>query len=1149
MKNSLLDELLLCFKEERPAVLFLGQDAWGALQQNDPILITLLERLGRTDEVKQGWPAILSNTGLNDNDMEWIAERYHRYVPSDAMQSLLDLAWSAVFTTSIDPKLTRRLETRGRQPEAVLSKDHFARVPRSRFRPPIYHLFGRCNETLPTLKAPQSKLELRQRITVHANNMINRVAETVTPLGVLVVDGYSPKRDWLEIDEFLAPLSVSKGLRILWFGATASMESDFFSDLVEKEIIIPYPRRLVDELVELQARGEIDNIGSISSDNPGIISINDNNFFDPSPSIRLRVEASSAIIDDEWTNNVTEQDHVATEFAFNRFHGDFGGVRSLVEGIARGFAIKRDFEQKLLELVEHALRDQGNLSRFIILHGQSGTGKTVAMARLAYDLRMKLKVPVLFAVGRIPQATDVDEFCAEAERSGALGTVILCDSNQTINRYRDLSNALRSRGRRITIVGTTYNTEVNHATDSVQSVEAPSEISKSERDALISLVEINCNDIKRVDLPSIGNAHVLALLYRILTSGRERIVTGISGEARTTEELLRHRASKMPMIARFRSDLAEQLIAAGLHDGNIKLFEEDENGAVHGFDSAAKLIDYVMAAGRVGCSIPVNLLIRTLSIHQDDLDIAQISQLFWGIDLFRWHSADVEGNVLLIGPRIQLEAELICRRRLADKNKELRCLLDLIESIRPFDVDRSSEISFLLDLLHKLERSGTRGDEYCDGYLEIARTLTRLRVEQKIEDASLMLQESAFRRYSLQHINRFSDASDMISEHTRNNILNEAREVVEIAIRGIERGQLRAGRRTKLNLKVERASIYGFLAVERAKAHAPKEAIWSDYLAARTAIMNAVALDDSYIPLDVGLWTPIDILESCNLDIVERAEMAADVYAVMDQVELNHLSQSQKEYFQRRRMKISRVLGDEALGEDAFEQLRKINPPIAYYLRARELASESLKEDHGPLSLQVRGKAKIAAEFLNEKLPEITLDARCLNLLLQLNWITFTGDKLLRGERRPIPNDYRGCVKLRDIVNLLNRVSGDGARSIYRFLEATLEWMTGDIRRATEVWRALERDTEYEDPSRMVRRLYIAGVDGKPIVYRGRVERQRGESKWSVQVEGMSGNIDLFGRDFKSEDLQVGREIRDFAISFNYLGPIADPASRFGGRL
>ena len=579
MKNSLLDELLLCFKEERPVVLFLGQDAWGALQQKDPILITLLDRLGRIDDVKLGWPAVLSATGLNDNDMQWLTERYHRYVPSDAMQSLLDLAWSAVFTTSIDPKLTRRLETRGRQPEAVLSKDHSARVPRSRFRPPIYHLFGRCNETTPSLKAPQSKLELRQRITVHANNIINRIAETVTPLGILVVDGYSPKRDWLDIDEFLAPLSVSKGLRILWFGATPSMESDFFSDLVEKEVIMPCPRRLIDELVELQARGEIENLGSICSDEPGIISISDSNFFDPSPSIRLRVEASASIIDDEWTNNVTGQYEGEAEFAFNRFHGDFGGARSLVEGIARGFAIKRDFENKLWEFVERALRDQGNLSRFIILHGQSGTGKTVAVARLAYDLRIKLRVPVLFAVGRIPQATDVDDFCAEAERSGALGTVILCDSNQTINRYRDLSNALRSRGRRVTIVGTTYNTEVNHATGSVLSVEAPAEISKTELDELICLVEKNCSDTRRIDWRSVDNHHALALLYRILTSGRDRIVTGVSGEARTTEELLRQRASKIPMVARFRSDLAEQLIAAGLHDGNIELFEENENGA------------------------------------------------------------------------------------------------------------------------------------------------------------------------------------------------------------------------------------------------------------------------------------------------------------------------------------------------------------------------------------------------------------------------------------------------------------------------------------------------------------------------------------------------------------------------------------------
>lgn len=1147
MDSSAINELLKCLKEERPAVLFLGQDAWVSTMQNDPILISLLQRLGRNDDIERGWSAALLSDGLNENDMQWLTERFHRHVQSDAMQYLLDVAWSAVFTTSIDPRLARRLETRGRQPEAVLAKDHFARVPRSRFRPPVFHLFGSCSETSQDLKAPQSRFELRQRITVHSNSMINRIAETVTPLGLLVVDGYSTVHDWLQIDDFLAPLSVSQGLRILWFGSSP-IDSDFFSELVKKGNILSCPNRLTDVLADLMARGKDEYLGSTVSDEPEIISLENEKFLDPAPSIRLRVEASSSIVDDEWTVNAPLLDAVATVDAFHRFHGDLGGTRSLVRGIARGFAIRRDFEKELYERVEGALRDQGNLGRFVILHGQSGTGKTVAIARLAYDLRKGLKVPVLYASGRIPLATDVDEFCAEAERAGALGTVILCDANQTLNRYRDLSNALRSRGRRITVVGTTYNTEVSQVSGQVQAVNAPSEMTESECSDLKQLVAKFTGSNGKIEGSSIDCNHALALLYRIMASGRERIVAGVSGEARATEDLLRKRSSNMPVTSRIRSALAEQLINAGLHDGKFTLFEENQEGAAFGSDAAGSLIDYVMVAGRVNCPIPVNLLIRTLSLHQKGLDIVQISHLFEDIDLFRWRTADAEGNVLLIGPRLQLEAELICQRRLADKNKELQFLIDLIEAVRPSDVDRLSEVNFLHDLLQKLDRSGPRGDEYSDGYLEIAKALTKLRVEHKVEDASLMLQESAFRRAALWRKDRQGEENNRLSEDARYEVLNEAREVVEIAIREIAEGRLRSGRRTKEYLQVERASIYGYLAVGRARANGTREHVWADYLAARTAISQAMAIADSYFPLDVGLWTSVDILSSTDFPPAQRAEMAADIYAVMDQVDSEQLIQSQQENFQRRRMQVGRVLGDTGLEEEAYQQLLEVNPPVAYFLRARAMAARTLEATTVPLPPDIRREAQVAADFLKDKLVAISSDVRCLNLLLQLEWAAINGDRLLRGERRPIPNDPNALKQLKEIVSSLNRITGEGTRFVYRFLEATLEWITGDSRQAAEIWKSLASDTEYEDSSRIVRRLYISELDGKPKLFRGRIEKKRGESRWSLQVEGRTGNIDLLERDFQNEDLQIGREIRDFAISFNYLGPIADPASRFGGR-
>ncbi|SEK73285.1 hypothetical protein SAMN05444354_102194 [Stigmatella aurantiaca] len=481
--------LVNAFEQERPVVLFLGQSAWSSSEKKDSILAAVLDRLGRLDQIARGWPALIDSDTLAAENMHWLSERFNRNVQSEAMQDLLDLSWSAVFTTSIDPQLTRHLETRGRQPEVILSKGHFARVPRSRSRPPVHYLFGRSDEMTVDARVPRSRMELRQR-AVHAADMVNRVAETTTPLGLLVLEGYVPGCDWLAIDDLLAPISMTGEIQILWFGLSSVPNSEFFNELLKKGVLHIDERRLVDVVAELNARKVLGLERIVSSEEPGTVSLANGDFIVISPSLRLRVEASAAVVDDTWTSFLPPIKESEQE-AFQRFHGGLGSSRTLVEGIARGFAIRRDFESKLRERFEVALKKHGDSNRVIVLHGQSGTGKSVAIARLAYELRKEVKVPVLYSNGRIPQATDIDEFCIEAEQAKAAVTVILCDSNQAPNRYYDLANSLRSRGRRIVVIGTSYRFEISKdkLTSNPDIVEAQSEVSPQERSSLQSLVK------------------------------------------------------------------------------------------------------------------------------------------------------------------------------------------------------------------------------------------------------------------------------------------------------------------------------------------------------------------------------------------------------------------------------------------------------------------------------------------------------------------------------------------------------------------------------------------------------------------------------------------------------------------------------------
>ncbi len=1144
MNDNAVDELLKALAERRPLVLFLGEDTWSSVEHPDPILSHLLNRIGRADEyATSGWTAVLKEKGLSAGDMEWITERFQRNVQPVEMQELLSIAWSAVFTTSIDPTLVRRIETHGRQPESILDREHFARTPRSQSRPPFYYLFGRSDETHSESKSPCTRIELRTRTATHANNMLNRIAETVTPLGLLIVEGFSPGRDWLAIDDLLAPLSTDDGLKILWFGTTQPVHSEFFTEMVDKGSLIPCKKRLIDVIAEPHARKLLERSAAIFPDGPGVISINDHKFINVSPTLRLRVEASAAIIDDTWTDELPQLHYIDAAEAFRRFHGDIDGLRNLIEGVGQGFAIERDFESKLWIALNNILRDQTD--RLLILHGQSGTGKTVAMARLAYNLRTIRHLPVLFSYGRIPQAIDIEKFCSEAELAGAPYTVILCDANVELERYRDFSNALKSKGRRVLVIGTCYRMESEHLGSRFELIEANIDVSPSESEALKSLVTKFGGDIEVLQGKALQRGYALALIYRILSASRQRIISGVSGEARAAETQLRERARKMP-VSRFRSALAEQLIAAGLHNETFTLFDPDHDGAEFGTDAPGRLIDYVMVVGRLNCLIPVNLLIRVLRGKCSYLDISQISDLFRELDLFRWRMVDNEGSDLLIAPRLQLEAELICRRRLGDIDRELDYLLELIEGVRDNHVDKSAEVHFLLDLLQKLDKKGPRKNAYAKGYARIAESLTTLRTRYQVRDASLMLQESAFRRAAIlwyRHDN--SQGGEQQSNDYRDRLLDEAREVVELAISQISKGNLRAGRKTKVNLYVERASIYGYLAVGSARSGATQDEVWSAYLAARVAVSCATAISGNYYPLDIGLWTPVDILGSNVLSAEQIAEMRVDIYSTLDQVDPDLLPPSQLEHYEQRRLKVSDVLADLTMKDDAYSHLESINPAVTYFLRARSMCPEIFGEPEGPFSRAIQEKAGAAARFLGERLSDIASDIRCLHLLLQVQWVAATGSRLLRGERGAVPFDVKTRAEILKTVSLLNSAAGDSARSQFRFLEATLAWMGRDRERARLMWRALSDDTEFEDASRVVRRLYVADTNGQPKQFRGRLLKQRNETHWLIGVEELKVDIDLLSRDFRDVDLQRGRELRDFVIAFNYLGPIADPISRY----
>ncbi|MET3916104.1 hypothetical protein ABID97_002886 [Variovorax sp. OAS795] len=1135
MSDKVLEELGGAVASNRPVVLFLGQRYASAQAKTDPFVARIEKHLGGGD-LEATWTTLLQRP-LSDEIYSWIVERFERQVLSEALEQVFQVAWSAVFTSAVDPRIVMRLETRGRIPESILSKDHFPRVPRSRARPGVHYLFGRADEISPETRAPRSRKDLQIRRAVHTNPLVNRIPETTTSLGLLVIAGFRDD-DWLSVDELLAPLSAQPGMRILWFLAHQKPpQSEFFDDLVASGNLATDERSLEEVVLAFEmASGSPQAAQTIFQPDSGAITLGTDKFLRLTPSLRLRVEAAAAVVDDMWTDPPEPLDKLQLAEAFRRFHGDLSGARGLVEGVARGFSIERDFEAQLWSQVEQLVQRPGQAESLVIIHGQSGMGKSLAVARVARLLRNQFHLPVLYSWARVPLAMELDDFCETAERSGADCTVILCDCNSEVRRYRELMDGLKSRGRRVIIVGTCYRLELNGLTSNTKYAEAPTNLTPNETAQIKSLVE-RFGQNEEIDYQRAGD-QVLPMLYRYLSVSRARIVGGVNDEARATEGLIRLRARSVPRPQRMQSQLAQKLIDAGLTGGDMEIFESDETLAAEGEDAAGRFVDYVMIAGRLDCPVPVNLLLRAIRSVNDNLDYAQILYMFDQLDLFRWKMADGEGNDLLVFPRLQLEAELICARRLAGTSREVSCIVELIRAARISSVDATAERDFLRDLLHKMHRDGPRLKNYQKGYLDFARALTELRTRHSVRDASLMVQESAFRRDTVFISDGASDPEDRIPDEQRDQILEEAREVIEIALKEIVDGKLSAGKRMRQNLSVERATIYCYQAVGLARRKTNAEQIMSHYSAARVAITSAASTASSYHPFDIAIWAPALIVRENVLSEDQKQELLADIYSTFDSFSADLKLQRYRAEFEERRMRVAQVLRDNALEDSSFEELERLKPAVAYYLRARSFCPDALDATRA-VDAAMKKHADKAAAYLEDRYEQIAHDPRALQLLIQLRWLAVSGERLLRRDRCVIPQDLAFQNKILNYVRTLNELAGSGASNVYRLLEAALRWITGDSSLAREQFNQLARDSDFEDGSRVVRRLLLVSED--PEGYRGTADRLRKEGNWSISVKNFSGKIDLEVRQFSGEDLKKGRELRGFNIAFNFLGPIADP--------
>ena len=553
----------------------------------------------------------------------------------------------------------------------VLTVQETPRAVRSTARPPLYYLFSRAGEHDRQALLPRSRSEYNARRIRHAVPLLDRVLDTATALGLIVVEGFSSGTDWFRLEDLLGIIGNSVPNQVLWFGGRPRFGTEVdeqFDEAVEAHHILVEPRRLATVVAELRALDRLADVAPPDPEDAGTISLQDGRRMETTAAQRLRVEAVASIVDDSWTRFLAPLGKDAEYATFRRFHGNLEGARLLVEGVRPRLCHRAKLRARTARTDNRCgCRPRRTKSVPIIVEGQSGSGKSVALARAVTRVRTDAKLPVLYAIGRVPSPRDVFEFCQSAERAGAAATLIVCDANADNDRYFDLLMGLRSRGRRTVVVGSRYLSDASAEGQTRSDIEAPASLSNDEEKRLGVIVE---KYVGATDRAMAKPSYLLAFLYQSLPASRPRIGAGLNSEVQATARTQRSRG-RQPRQVKPMTLLHQRMMEAGIVSEYRPLLDEGGGeGSQDAGDSAHLLIDYVMLAGSLNCLLPVNLLIRAVTGHSRDADLSTIAHLFRNLDLFRWRAADRERSELYVGPRLTLEAEVLCRYRCRRRGRE-----------------------------------------------------------------------------------------------------------------------------------------------------------------------------------------------------------------------------------------------------------------------------------------------------------------------------------------------------------------------------------------------------------------------------------------------------------------------------------------------
>lgn len=1149
---------------QKPAVLMIGHRFLGRNTAENP-LFSAYANLSQGKGLYPGW--LEDPTPLSHRSDILLASS-GKVVVNDYLLSMMQIKWRGVYTTCIDNVPRRLLEIPDVRVVLPITTPGTGIQPGKQL--PLFCLFGAAGRPELPPSGP-ADMPIRRRTALR---ILDTLPETLTPSGVLLVEGWSPTSDWLRPRDFAGVLQGMLPGQVVLFGMGPEdqqvlQDDDDFNLLIEQNTIQMEPLTLQECIAQLMRDGQFENTLLASSAEaeclykvlrclpdadqpaaaPDLVEV-------PISKLELdRLTSTFQILQplnstQPLPPNLEEQYDLFREFLGNAFNTI---PWQWIEQLAFHRPTVQDFIDKALRVAN----SPSPQDKTILLYGQAGSGKTVALQILCLTLRKHGFAVMYTPPGLLaPELTQVDTFCQTLEAAGSGAPAFLVvDATTKAEDYLVMSNYFASRGRKVIVVGSAYTfhrpqkqeRQRGEGKRSLIDHILPIFLNEAEQRQILNYLAKFIPDIpafvKKIDNADLSN--LFALLYYLLPPTRgplanqllQEILVGseqaqasiIAAQQETTQ------VSGLSLMAQRLQDALERVQT----DLSCKVDEVEEKTSVNAA-ALRQLLNTVMLTSRLGLPLPQSLALRLL--FNDNRVYSQLLKTDIIVE------TQLNEGQFQLSARHTLEAKIWIARKVPNSKDQLALIQAVIMKAEDVELFEDGVVlDFVVKLLQSVGPQAQNEFQLSQHFADLAQIVYELKARNRNLHPRILLFQSNVIRESIkaqQGKTCSIPQQDLLESWLLR--LTEAEESISQAEDLIKRnpdGRLSsAGRRMMASMATERACVLGTKLVCLEKALTPEVSLatnWQTqanqfFARARAAWLQSLEYEDvNYYATNVACWISQSRCNLAGLSPEQEAVILADWGEMLDRSMDLDMAPTQMDKREGLEAAYAHQLGDYSRFS---EILAKSESRGSYAVRA--------------LSARYQWKnlgAAAARAYLEDQCQNIILTERAILVLYaKLWWESETGyTEYFPHERICLPFSLPQWTQWAEINNALMRCEGerDGGRAI--FFSAIAALHLNRSQEATTLFQNLDRLNV--GGYRRARSLFLlTDAKGTPIRFTAEFQGRRKNQDLLVWCEDLNSHLPLNAIEHGlNAALRPGQILGPFHVSLNYRGFYAEPLRRY----